>query len=257
MRSGLFLLVVFLIVGSFTVHAQAPVNVVTDSPQTMMTRIMEAQDRAQQLMHIVEQVMRANQMVQNQLIALEKLQEGDFYGLVQAYSAQTRAMHEFNQIVHRSTFLQEQMDDSDDFLMRSQMLTEQMYATDEMLVRTARTVENAERRHDQMQRIQDQARSADGTVAQLQLQNQSLSLLNMSLADVNRTLAAANQHYAVQARRQEMREESAAEHERRFMSERSQTPPNHTEGEWRDIVGGGRILEDGGRRAFGPRSQSR
>jgi hypothetical protein len=210
--SFLFLLIGYI---GFSQVVVQPVTVVTESLATLRDRIEQFNDRVIMIRNLVNQVQLLNSIVQNQIRSVEQLKEGDWQGIVYAYSYQAESIRDFSDFLDNLDyfddiqFLQDIMrnDEYNAFHTDISCLADSMYATNSFLFKTLNLVNNTEYRLRRYQTIQEQSQSSDSLIEQLQLNNQSLGLLSQEIGDVLLASTALNAAIATEMANEQIKNE--------------------------------------------------
>lgn len=205
-----------------------PVAVVSD-PGARADATMALIHRLEQINRAVENVILTTQMVENQVVALEKLESGDFRGFVEAHTYQTMAINDFAALASgielpgSDLVLDENgepMLDEDGNVItenaewaqvqeESQNTAALMRTSNRTLVRTDNLMENTRRRLEAGQRLRDHSRAVEGVPAHLQIVQEQMHLLSHEIQELTFVAHAAHQHFALELEQQEARERAA------------------------------------------------
>lgn len=173
----------------------------------------------------IKQLQKANDMVRYQVMAMEKLGEGDVDALIEAFDMQTRAVSEYTDFVTGFDYLDEyeRFEDSfnsgewEEMESSAQRLDSYMRATNNMLLDTQNLIHNTEARIDGMEQLNAKSLKTESLTGQLQLNNQALSMMNGELTDIKIVMLAAAQREAVKAKNEELAEQMRLKRQKEFI----------------------------------------
>jgi conjugal transfer/entry exclusion protein len=199
----LFLFVLF-ISSLANIYSQTLVEIITDSATTVTNQLLDYVEQVQQVSSMVEEVILLTEVVENQILAMESLAEGDFDGVVEFFAYEAETMAKFSSVMDGLTEIKAFSDftssDSYETLSNtSDEMRDALKATSNVLYETQDLIDDTQYRLEKSEDLFNLSKSSTTSLEQVQIMNQQMSLLQGQLSDLTKCAVATAQETAVYA----------------------------------------------------------
>jgi len=210
---------------------QAPVSVVTDSPNTVWMQAqqqmewleraraetMQLANQAEQLIRLGRQIDLAIEAIRTQEAAMKALDEGDWDGFKRAMRLQTRVMRDVADMNEGFAGIAELREASEsargfrELAQVSDLFANQMAATSDYVSLTGDFVQNTPGRLDTLEAILNRMEGEQSHTAQLEGASQVNGLMTQELMELKAILAAQNRVLGAQIEMQKAQQDALDE----------------------------------------------